>query len=591
VIDGARRGLARDASAGRQRRLLARTFFQRLFESDLMPSAFPQERLVISGIAGIAIPLTVLPVSMRLSGPLLIFFQYSFSMVALAFVALLIWEGIFPDRRDARILSALPIRTRTFVLARLGALTAMFGLFAAGSSALPSLGYAVFGNPLVHFVCFLGIGASAFFAIIGVQCVLLNVVGRAAAQRLAIALQVALVVVVLQAPSIAPPPEFLFGGGDIGSGPASWMPSIWFLSLHEVIAGRREAHLVALALRGAAVAIGMPLLTTILYAATYQRLVRRAIEGEIAPARSRSLLTVLRAAGGRLLTIAVPNAISRAVCRFTLQTLARSRRHKMLLAMYLGVALAVVLSAVIPRAFRYGIEGFARPDPSLLGLPLVLMFFGLIGFRVLINIPLEIKSNWVFRLHESSDRAAAASGVASAMTLAIVLPIALLAFASASMLWGTAVGVRHAAFCAALGLLLLSALLVRLRKIPFTCTYFPGGSRVRFLWPLYLLGFSTYVWTMGRLQRDMLRWGGGFPRAIAIVLLLTAILIVVRRSYLRGVTGLLYEGEDPDQVAFQGFNLSEGMAANAGGVPDLKVRPTYAGMPDLKVRPTRRPGL
>src|SRR5919106_4882189 len=196
-------------------------------------------------------------------------------MVALAFIALLIWEGIFPDRRDARVLSALPIRTTTFVLARLGALSALFGLVAGGSAVLPSLAYLPFGNPLVHFACFVGIGASAFFGIVCFQCALLNVLGRAAAQRVAIAAQVLLVILVLQVPSIAPPPEFLFAGGDIGSGPAAWLPPTWFLSLHEVLSGRHQPHLDALALRGLAAAVGTPLIATILYAATYRRLVRR----------------------------------------------------------------------------------------------------------------------------------------------------------------------------------------------------------------------------------------------------------------------------------------------------------------------------
>ena len=547
----------------RQRRLLARTFFHRLFESDLMPAAFPQERLLISGIAGIAIPLTLLPLSMRATGPLMIFIQYTMAMIALAFVALLIWEGIFPDRRDARILSVLPIHTTTFVVARLAALAALFGLCAAGAAVLPSLAFTPIGNPLVHFVGFVGIGAAAFFSIVCVQCILLNVVGRAAAQRLAIALQVLLVVTILQAPSIAPPPDFLFAGGDVGSGPASWMPSIWFLSLYEVLTGRQEPHLMSLALRAVAAAIGMPLAATLLYAATYRRLVRRAIEGERAASRAKSVLTIVPAVGGRLLSLVVPGPLAHAVCLFTLKTLARSRRHKMLLAMYVGVALAIALSVIVPRAVRDGMQGFVRPDPSLLALPLVFLFFGLVGFRAVINIPIEISANWVFRLREAHDRDAVARGVAAAMTAAVIVPVTLLAFAAAAMLWGGGAAIRHAAFCGAMGLLLLHALLVRLRKVPFTCTYFPGASRVKYLWPLYVFGFTIYAWAMGRVQRNMLLAGSGFAQFIVVVLIITAILVVLRRWHLRSATGLLFEGQDPDQVAFEGFSLSEGLAAAA----------------------------
>ena len=35
------------------------------------------------------------------------------SMIAMGVVGLVIWDGVFPDRRDVRILGVLPIPTRT----------------------------------------------------------------------------------------------------------------------------------------------------------------------------------------------------------------------------------------------------------------------------------------------------------------------------------------------------------------------------------------------------------------------------------------------------------------------------------------------
>ena len=54
------------------------------------------------------------------------------TMTALGLVALVIWEGVFPDRRDARILGSLPLRSRTLIAARLGALGALAGIFIVG---------------------------------------------------------------------------------------------------------------------------------------------------------------------------------------------------------------------------------------------------------------------------------------------------------------------------------------------------------------------------------------------------------------------------------------------------------------------------
>ena len=44
------------------------------------------------------------------------------SMISIGVVGLVIWDGVFPDRRDVRVLGVLPIPTRRFVLARLGSL-------------------------------------------------------------------------------------------------------------------------------------------------------------------------------------------------------------------------------------------------------------------------------------------------------------------------------------------------------------------------------------------------------------------------------------------------------------------------------------
>ena len=47
-----------------------------------------------------------------------------------------------------------------------------------------------------------------------------------------------------------------------------------------------------------------------------------------------------------------------------------------------------------------------------------------------------------------------------------------------------------------MGWLLVEILMMGLDKLPFTCTYFPGTSRVGTLWPFYLTGFVTYSYTV-----------------------------------------------------------------------------------------------
>src|SRR5260370_41604778 len=112
--------------------------------------------------------------------------------MALGFVALLIWEGVFPDRRDVRILGVLPLSTRTHVVGRLAGLTAVAALFGVGINRPSAVAYGsvlwvydAAGGPLRIVAAHLN--ATAMAGLFGVpflilaQVVLLDVLGRAMA--------------------------------------------------------------------------------------------------------------------------------------------------------------------------------------------------------------------------------------------------------------------------------------------------------------------------------------------------------------------------------------------------------------------------
>ena len=58
----------------------------------------------------------------------------------------------------------------------------------------------------------------------------------------------------------------------------------------------------------------------------------------------------------------------------------------------------------------------------------------------------------------------------------------------------------HITFALALSLVLLEVLLVWFRKIPFTCSYFPGKTSMAVMALLYLAGFVIYAGTMATLE-------------------------------------------------------------------------------------------
>jgi hypothetical protein len=343
---------------------------------------------------------------------------------------------------------------------------------------------------------------------------------------------------------------------DLNSGWLRLLPSVWFLGLYDVIGGRPVAGAPVLALTGVlatATTVGGAI---VLFVCTHARLTRRALESREIPSAGRS--AVFNPAA--LMRRACRHPVARGVFEFTIKSLVRRRSHRLLMAIYVGIACALIASAIVPIAIRDGLSGFATPGVELLSAPLVLQFLSLIGMRVAIAIPIEPKANWLFRLYESPERAAAMDGVRAAMMAVGVAPGAILALVTAGTLWGPWPAIVHTGICTLMGVLLVELLMIRLAKLPFTCTYFPGSSRFGTLWPLYLSGFITYSYTIAAGEMRFFSQ----PRALAVFTVVIgsaiAFLVIRRRARLAELTGFSYQGEDPSAI-FAGFNLSEGYAA------------------------------
>jgi hypothetical protein len=562
--------------------LLGRTFFGRFFESDLMPAGLPQVQLLIWSLAFLAAPNLLFPVSFALHYsaadargeslvvPILLhrMLFITMTMTAIGLVALVIWDGVFPDRRDARILTALPVPHHVLISARLLALGALCGIFLLGVNAAPTLIYgstvgafggavSAFRGLVAHFVATSAAGVFVFTTLVGLQGIVLNIGGRRAADRLSLAMQIGFILILLQMIFFLPRMGTLLLRG-LDQDWVRWLPSAWFLGLYDVVGGKPApgtAHLATIAIGATAVSSTM---AVGLFVGTHARLAQRALETPVIEGRfqivARTIGGLMRWLGGR--------GIGKAAFDFTLKTLGRARSHRLLMAMYVGAALAFVASALVPVLMRSGIAGLHEPTIELMSAPFFLSFFSLVGMRVAMAIPVEPKANWAVRISEPMNRPTAIDGVRKAMFVVGVVPSVLLAGGGGLLLWGTSLAVLLAPVAAMMGWLLTELLLVRFPKLPFTCTYFPGTSKVGTLWPLYLIFFGNYtlttaafVWTMSR--RFNLR---AFVIFTAIVCGVAVVLTIRRNVTLRRLEGLRFQEEDPEAI-FGGFQLSESLAA------------------------------
>jgi hypothetical protein len=186
----------------------------------------------------------------------------------------------------------------------------------------------------------------------------------------------------------------------------------------------------------------------------------------------------------------------RAIFHFTGRILARSSRHRLFLASYWSVGIAIGLIASV--AVRNGQLGIS-PE-GLRAFPLLIVFFVVSGFRVAFQFPSELASNWLFRTTEEQWTETSRRATRKRVLASGVLPI-LLAFLPLEIgYWGLGTGIYHAIFQLAADALLVELLFWSFDKVPFTCSYFPGKANFALLFGMYLYGFTAYSFRMSDLE-------------------------------------------------------------------------------------------
>ncbi|HXK02355.1 MAG TPA: hypothetical protein VMS37_08130, partial [Verrucomicrobiae bacterium] len=137
--------------------------------------------------------------------------------------------------------------------------------------------------------------------------------------------------------------------------------------------------------------------------------------------------------------------------------------------------------------------------------PLTLSFFAVSGLRAVFNFPAELRANWVFQVCESEERLPHLRAARKWIVLMGIVP--LFAVLAPVEVWfrGWALALVHLTFALVMSLILLNLLLVWFRKIPFTCSYFPGKTSMAVMFFIYLAGFATYSWSMADVQARLIR--------------------------------------------------------------------------------------
>ncbi len=560
-------------------RLLVQYFLQRFLDHDLIsPQADRRHVLTITGAMVIVSTLFLsVFIAVKYQFDLFMppgltalfalddrFFWFSLSMLVMALIAVTEWDALALDARDAAVLGPLPIPGSAIVRAKFVAV----GLFVAGFDVtlilaptvlriaalpvmLPVTPLGVLTLTLAHAACGLAAGAFGFTAVLGLRETLRALVGLTAFRKISAGLQ-ALLVVFLTTSLLLLPASY-------GAVARRWMtggrvspfavPPLWFVGLHETLAGRaidglphampppryaaaeRQATVLyrslwplfhRLAVVAALALIIVVVVTAAACAWNSRRLPTPPIDGRGGPGPLRRAFVWLAT------YLAARDPATQAGFFFTLQCLARSVTHRVTIATSLAIGMALIGINVAgidgPRAHALSNVSIHRLAVQTWVLAAVLT-----GFRHAVRVPAEVGANWTFHLAWPGDERPYLAGVKRAGLLALVVPTLALLFTWHAMVMAPRLALEHVACGAAVAVLFMEVLFVGYQKLPFASGYVRTDD-LKSLVPVYVVAVLLVSLMLAGLERAALASTAG---AAAFFGALLAAIVGVRAGDIR----------------------------------------------------------
>jgi hypothetical protein len=192
---------------------------------------------------------------------------------------------------------------------------------------------------------------------------------------------------------------------------------------------------------------------------------------------------------------------TRAALQFLMATAGRVGRFRLVLSGAVGLGLTLVAPIALYWIAR---ELPGAPSVSLLAAPLVLTIPLVIGWRVVIAMPSELRARWVFRATPVGGFAGRVAARRFVFALGVLVPVALSAPAWLT-LWGAGAW-QFVANALIAGGILVEAHLWGFAGMPCTRPMAVSDSNLQGRWPFYAFGLVAYavgiplieVWTAGR---------------------------------------------------------------------------------------------
>ncbi len=467
------------------------------------------------------------------------YFFIVLSMVVTGAAAIWRWDALFLDRRDYTNIIPLPISLRRIFLGNLAAIlllavaltldvnAASFVLFpvaVVGSQDSLTL-FLRFGAG--HAVTVVLASAFSFFAVFALIGLLVAVLPYAIFRRISLYIRfaVALFFLALLATSFTVP-SYLAQAERTNINAVSALPPVWFLGICETLWGNGQNPFFAAMTRTALLALGISLAVAILsYALSFRRSFIRIPEtAEVGPL-PRSQFQLLPV--GLFDRILLRDPPQRACFHFVTRTLLRSEAHLQIASAFVAMGLVVSVQSLASAFHASAANSLHNPSEDLLAIPFILSFCMIIGIRLAFEIPSDLRANWVFAVWIDPN-ALQTRPIARKILLTFSLaPLVPICFVSSAILWDFGAALLHTAIFTACTITFVELLLLRFRKIPFTCSYPPFQSHSALVFVAYLFGFLIFTSYLPELEL----WSLADPWRVSLFLPLVAAILVTIHQY------------------------------------------------------------
>ncbi len=549
-------------------------FFQRFFDNETISLGEQKQTRIIQILCALAQPGLIVGLYIMAASfpdrPYWLqaadhYFYVTYSLVATGVVTVFEWDLLFPDLLDVLVLGYLPIQAGRILRAKIAALGIFLGLFLFSTNILGTILF-----PLVarqpslahHFLTHsLAVAVSGIFAatvFLSLQGILLNLLGARLFRLLSPLLQALGLTVLLLLLFLTPLfSQYLRALLSSGSKAVLYFPPFWFLGIYERLLAGPSALPVfhVLAKTGCWITLLSTTLTILTYPLAYRRRTRQVIEGVPRPATKNWI----RRSGEKFLNcFYLRNPARRAIYHFISQTLLRTPKHRVYLAVHCGLALALVIAGVI--AFRFQ-PGEIIPVFSTYGLRAslpILAFWLISGLQITMRSPVEVRASWIFTLINSGpdpDYSAAIDRWVLARVILITVAASLTAgVLSPQMLGGGLQMALQLLIAVAVPFALTKFFFHNFFSVPFCVPADAGKRNLPFVLLLYIVVFPPLVGIVANLGPWMAHSARHMVEAVITLFIMVFALDWNHRRMIRERRGWIATEEPED--GFQRLGLS-----------------------------------